>query len=173
MSAVTKCGCPDRGDKYIGACRNFLEIFGVAMADSDRAVSVQQQHSHRLADNVAAPDNHAFLAVNSNTRVVNKLHDTGRGTWQKVKVADHNPPDIDRMKRVNILFNCYCIDNRFFVKRLRQRKLHKNTVYVRPRVEIFDKRDKLILCCVGRQRKFLGMYADCFAVLLFVVDIDA
>ena len=64
---------------------------------------VQQQHGHRLADDVAAADDDAALALNRDAGRVDEVDAARRGAGQEVEVADHDLADIDGVEGVDIL----------------------------------------------------------------------
>ena len=80
----------DSGDQNIRAAADLCEILCAAVADGDRAVTVQQQHTHRLADDVRAADDHAFLALGIDAVLVEQLHHARRRTRYEIEVADHD-----------------------------------------------------------------------------------
>ncbi len=106
------------------------------MADSDRPVLVQQEHRHRFADNVAAPDHDAFLAAHFDLRRTQQFHHPCRCAGQEFVVANHDFPDILRMERVHILFRGNGRNHSLFIKMPGQRKLNQDTVNVRLSVEL-------------------------------------
>ena len=80
--------------------------------------------------------------------------------------------DIFGVERVHVLFRVDMLHDERFVQVLRQRRLHQNAVDLRVCVQLFDKRQKLLLRGVFRQDVFLGVNAGLGAGLAFVTHVD-
>ena len=59
-------GRADGGDENVGAAADLGQVACLRMADGHGGISVQQQHCHGLADDVAAADDHGFRSGNRN-----------------------------------------------------------------------------------------------------------
>ena len=142
------------------------------MADRDRAVAVQEQHRHRLADDIAAADNDAAFAFDHNTGRADQLDDAGRRAGQERVVADHDPPHVVRVEGVDILARVDMLNHELFVQMLRQRGLHENAVDFFIRIQLFDQCEQLFLRRFRGQNVLFGIDTRFRARLFLVVHID-
>ena len=89
MSAVTKPGCPERGDDNVGAAGVLFKVACGRMADGDGAVAgvvfLHEQLCNRLAYDVAASEHHAFGAFGGYAVTSEKLNDAGGCGGQEAK----------------------------------------------------------------------------------------
>lgn len=134
---------------------------------------MEQKHSLRFSDNVAASDHNTVFALDINSAFGNKLHNPGRRTGKKIIIANHNFSHILRVKSVNVLFRRNCVYNRFFVNMLRQRKLNQYSVDFAVAVKTLNQRFKLLFGGVFRKCVFFGMNPDVLASLFLVVDVNS
>ena len=74
------------------------------MANRNRRIILQKQHRHRLADDVAAPDNNGVLTGNFDIKIFQNFNYARRSAGRKSLLTACQPSDIDRMKTVNVLF---------------------------------------------------------------------
>ena len=58
----------DRGDQHVGAADLGGQVARARVADGHRRVALEQQERHRLADQVAAPDDHGARALAARRR---------------------------------------------------------------------------------------------------------
>ena len=142
------------------------------MADGHGAVAVQQQHCHRLADDVGASDDDALLALRVDAVLVQNLHDARRRARLEVKIADHDLADVDRMERIDILARIDRVDDSLLADVLRYRHLAQNAADVLVVVQLADEREQFLLCGLLRQCILFGIDAALLAGALLVADID-
>ena len=74
-----------------------------AVADRDRRVGVQQQHRHRLADDVAAPDHDGVLAARVAADRLEHLHAAVGRAGLEARAADHQRAGARDGKAVDVL----------------------------------------------------------------------
>ena len=142
------------------------------MADGHRTVFMQQQHRHRLADNIAPADHHAGFARDAHPRRMQQLHHAGRRARQEGVIPDHDVADIRRMERIHVLERGDGLDDRLILNVRRQRELAEDPVDVAAAVEARHQRQQFVLCGVLRQRKFLRINPGLRAGLFLVIDIN-
>lgn len=75
------------------------------------------------------------------------------------------------MERVDVLLRVDICDYDLVIKMLRQRELDKDAVNIDILIELFHKREKLLLGCLLRELEDLGAEADLLARLLLVSHI--
>ena len=148
------------------------EVLRAAVADGDRAVAVQQQHGHRLADDVRTADHHALLALGVDAVFVDQLHHARGRAGDEVKVAHHDFADIDRMERVHVLFGVDRVDDRLLGDVVRHRQLAQDARDLRAPVQLVDQAEQLVLRGLGRQGVFLAVKSALGARFLLVAHID-
>jgi hypothetical protein len=73
------------------------------MTNRDRGISMQQQHGHRLADNVAPADDDGGLALHGDALALEQLDAAKRRARDQCGTFLHQQPDVLRMKAVDIL----------------------------------------------------------------------
>ena len=101
------------------------------MTDDNRGVAMQQQHGHRLAHDLAAPDDHGSRSGDGNAAAPEHLDHSGRRAGSKQRAALHEAADIDRMKAVDVLGRVEGIEHplrRATSHRARQRRLDQDSV---------------------------------------------
>ena len=94
----------DRGYQNVSPAGDFGEVLGTAVADRDGAVLVEQQHCHRLSDDIASADHHTLLTGYLDAAFLDKLHDAGGSAGKKVVFADHDLADVFLAESVHIFF---------------------------------------------------------------------
>ena len=83
MSARERVAPADRGDHDVGLARVQAQVGRGAVAHRDGGIGLQQQQRHRLADGVAAADDHRVLALDGDAGAFDQLHAAvGRGRAQ-------------------------------------------------------------------------------------------
>src|SRR5574344_1760720 len=132
---------------------------------------MQQQHCHRLADDIAASDYDAFLALDGDSGSVQQLHNSGGRAGQKVEVPGHYPPDVLIAEGVHILLRAYTRDDRLFVNMLRQRELHEYAVDAFVGVQPIDQREQFLLRRLLGQSYYVRGEADLLTGGVLVSDI--
>ena len=74
------------------------------MTNRHRCIGVQQQHRHRFAHDIAAPDYYRMFAAKvSHTDVFQHFHAARRRAAHKSRLANHQRADVLGMKTVDVL----------------------------------------------------------------------
>ena len=144
------------------------------MGNGDRAVLGQQKLRHRFADQVGTADDDRRLAGKRVAeRPFQQNHAAGRRARQhRAPVATHEPPGIDRMQAVDVLFRPDRLDHRRLVEMRRQRQLHQDAMDRRIGVERLHDRQQVRLAGFRRQRLLHRMEAEFGRLLALAGDID-
>ena len=142
------------------------------MADGHGAVTVQQQHGHRLADDIRAADNDAFLAPGVDLVLVEQLHHACRGAGHEIEIADHDLADVDRMERIDVLPRVDGVDDGLLRDVLRHRHLTQDTRDLGAFVELRDQAEQLLLRGLLGQGVLFAVKAALLAGALLVAHID-
>ena len=132
----------------------------MAVADGDSAVRLQQQHRHRLADDVAPPDDDCFFAVKVNPRAADHLHCALGCARNHARLSAHHPPRVEQVEAVHILFRR---DNRQrcrLIEVFRQGQLHQNAVDGVVRIQTGYQLLQFVLRCRFGQIDGHGVNAD-------------
>lgn len=100
-------GLADSGNEDISALADLLEVFGHAVSNCDSGIAMRcflhQNGGQRLADDVAAADDHDVFAEKGNLRMGEENLDAVRGAGEKARwIADEHFPNIDRVKPIDI-----------------------------------------------------------------------
>ncbi len=117
------------------------------MAHGHRTVFTKQHHCKRLPDDVRAPDDHGIRPRQRHTRRLQKSDAACGRTRLQRRASAQQPPGVDRMKAVHVLFRCHRSRNPIRVHAAGQRKLHQNAADRGIRVQPCDFRKHRILRC--------------------------
>ena len=101
------------------------------MADGDRGVAVQQQHRHRLPDDVAAADHHSVLTADRNLLALEQLDDTGGRAGDELGTILREQPDALGTKSIHVLVGRDGVEHALLgagAHGFRQRGLHQDAV---------------------------------------------
>ena len=85
---------------------------------------MEQQHRHRLSNNIASANHHAVPAADFHISGFQQLHHSSGSTGQKMIISDHDPPHVLRMERIYVLERGNGLDYFLFVQALGQGKLN-------------------------------------------------
>jgi len=143
------------------------------VADGDRAVCVEKQHSLGLANDVGASHNHAFLACDLHTASLQQGHHARRRAGEKVVIADHDLTHVHRVEGIHVLAGINAENDLVFVQMSGQRKLTQNAVYLGIGVEAVHKLIQLLLCGAFGKLVGLRIEADLVAGTAFVAHVHA
>ena len=72
------------------------------MAYGDGTTRMQQQHGHRLTDDIGAADHDGFLTVQIDTGLCQQFHHAIGRTGNKARVTLHQGANVGRMEAINI-----------------------------------------------------------------------
>ena len=142
------------------------------MADGNRTVTVQQQHAHRLADDIRAADHDALLALRVDLVLVEQLHDTRGRARHEIKIADHDLADINRMERVHVLLRINGVDDRLLGNMLRHRHLAQDARNCRALVQLCNQTEQFLLRGLFGKRVLLAVKAALLAGALLIADVN-
>ena len=102
------------------------------MADRHRRIgpfaALHQEQRHRLADDVASPDDDGMSARDWDVIAQQQLLNAIGSAWQESRMPLHDQPDILRMKRIDILQRADRAQHAAGVDLPRQRRLHEDAV---------------------------------------------
>src|SRR6476660_4291301 len=93
----------DRGDEDVPFRSDARQVHRSRVADRDGRVAMQEKECHRLPNDVAAPDDDGMRTGNLDSRSFQQLDDSRRRAGCQRRAALHQPPDVDRMKAVDVL----------------------------------------------------------------------
>ena len=142
------------------------------MANSHGGVVIDQQHRHRLTDNIAASDNHSFLPSNRNIAALENLNDSRRSTRNQPRSLGGKQSNIDRMKPIHILTRIHRHQYSFRINLRRQRKLHQNPINLVPLIQIRHQLQQEFSRHRIRGRVLLAVNSQVFATLHLAADIN-
>ena len=141
------------------------------MANRHGAVFVQQQHGHGLAHDVAAADDHRFLAFHGNAAGFQHVQNALGRTGHHAGLAGEELPGVFDMKAVHVLFRNDLRQGFRLVQMPGQGKLNQNAVHAAVPVQAVDFRFQLLLGGFGRQAQGFGQDAQFLAGLALVAHI--
>jgi len=123
-------------DQEVGLPADPGEVAGAGMAEGDGAVGGEQERRHRLADDVAAADDHRPAARELDFRAPEQLHHPGRGGGDETaRLAAPEAPDVDRVEAVHVLLRSDALQHPAGVEVGGQRQLDEEAVDLRIAVE--------------------------------------
>ena len=96
-------GAADRSDEDVAGRGNPCKILRPGMAHRHGGVPVQQKHRYRLADDIAAANDHGMFSGDIDAAAVQQLDDPRRRACNQIGAILHQSPDILRGDAVNIL----------------------------------------------------------------------
>ena len=111
----------DGGDQDIRLPTQTGQVLAARMGDGHRAVTLQQQQRHRLADDVGAADHHRCQPGDITPPLIQQQHAAGRGARHQRIAAAQQPAAVFDMEAVDILVRADRIEHRRRVDLLRQR----------------------------------------------------
>ena len=94
---------------------------------------MQQQHRHRLADDVAAADHDRVTAGDRDVLALQHLDDAGRRAGHELRPVLHEQPDARRTEAVHVLGRIDCVEDRLLGSAphaFGQRRLHEDAVVI-------------------------------------------
>jgi hypothetical protein len=119
------------------------------MGDGHRRAFAEQQHRHRLADDVGAADHHRVLAARlAKLRLQQVQAAERRARHQRVE-AGRQPPGVERVEAVDVLGRVDRGDHPRGVDLRRQRQLDEDAVDALVGVELRDQVEQLGLAVVS------------------------
>ncbi|MPM92222.1 hypothetical protein SDC9_139357 [bioreactor metagenome] len=142
------------------------------MADGDGGAGVDQQHRHRLADDVGTADDHGFLASQINIALLEHLHDAVRGTRDETRCTLRQGANVLGMEAVDILLGGDGFEHFLFVEMLRQRQLDQDAVNGRIGIQFGDLVEHHLLVDIAVIDDLFGMHADGQAAIDLVLHIN-
>ena len=102
-SGVTNPGRPTAATRMSACTAGGREVRRPRVADGDGGVAMQQQERHRLADDVAASQDHRPLPGDLNLLALEHLDDAGRRARHELRPVLHQQPDALGGKPVDVL----------------------------------------------------------------------
>ena len=144
----------------------------LGVADRHGAVLLEQQHSHRLAHDVAAAQHHTPFAPDGDGVFPQHLHDAGGGAGQEHRISDHQAAHVIGVEAVHVLIPGDGVQHRLLVQMPGQRKLAQDAVHLRVAVQRLDQVQQRLLCGVLRQGVLKAQKAALGAVLFLPGHID-
>ena len=163
---------PRRRDDDVRRARDVGQVAGFDVRDHHRRLALQQQHRHRLADDVRLADHHHVQPAIVVDHAVEQLHDPKRRAGHQPTRAGRQPPDVDRVEPVDILVRPDAIEHPRRVDRARQRQLHQNAMHRRIGVQPIDQRQHIGLGRLGGQAVLDRAHANAAAFGDLAADVD-
>ncbi|MCY1537644.1 hypothetical protein D9M68_731490 [compost metagenome] len=142
------------------------------MADGDGGALGQQHHGHRLADDVAAADDHGVLAAQVVADRFEHLHAAVRRAGPEARGAGHQRAGAGHVEAVDVLGGRDGLDDLLAVHVLGQRQLNEDAVHLGVVVEGADARQQVGLAQVGGVGLERGLQAGFGAVVDLVLGVD-
>ena len=142
-----EAGTADRGHQDVGSRRHRREVRCFRMADRHRRVPLQQQHRHRLPDNLAAADHHRVRTRHRDAAPDEQLDDAGRRARHEARAPLHEPADVGRMEAVHVLVGIDRVEHALRgapAHRRGQRRLHEDAVVLGAGVQPRHERQQLV-----------------------------
>ncbi len=94
---------PQRRHENVGLAGHLRQVHRARMADRHGGVPVQQQQGHRLADDVAPPDDDRPRARDRDLRSLQQLDDSRRRAGDQRRPILDQTSNVDRVKAVHVL----------------------------------------------------------------------
>jgi hypothetical protein len=173
MSPVMNLGRPIAATRMSADRHSPGEVRRAAVADRDRGVAREQEHRHRLSDDVAAPDDDRPLALRVDAVVVEHHHHPERRAGAHDALAEQEIADVPGMEAVDIEARVDRVEDLALVDVVRQRQLDEDAVDARVRVQLRHEAEELLLGRLRRQVLPQREDADLLAGLLLVAHVDA
>src|SRR6185437_15784142 len=120
----------DGSNKDIGLARDRAKIACFGMINRNGSVFMEQQHRDRLADDVAAADNHSVLPADRQAAALEDFDDTRWSAWSQCRATRLQLARVDGMKAVHILRGKYGVEQGLGIDLLRKWKLDQDAVDV-------------------------------------------
>ena len=138
----------DSGNNDVSLPTLLFQGLGMRVTDRHRSVSVLFLHhelSHRLANDIAATENHTFLTGGLNMIMLQKREDAERGSRDKARQADSHTAYIDGMEAIHIFLIVDSHDDLLLIDMLREGELYDEAIDIRIFIEPVDASQKLFL----------------------------
>ena len=162
----------DGNDQDVGLAADCRQVDGAGMGHRDGRVLAQHQLGDRFADDVAAADDDAALALDGQLVSLEHGDDPGRRAGHGAVPAQREQADIDGMEPVDILVRLDRADDRELVDVVRQGQLAEDAVDLAVLVELIDQGQQFELGNRCGQMVAVGSDPRLFTGLFLVVDID-
>jgi hypothetical protein len=162
----------DGSDDHVGLPRDGAQVLRGAVADGHGGALGQQHHGHRLADDVAAADDHRVLAAQVVADGFEHLHAAVRRAGPEAGGAGHQRAGAGDVEAVHVLGGRDGLDDLLAVHVLRKRQLHQDAVHLRVVVERTDAGQQVGFAHVGGVGLQRGLQARLRAVVDLVLRVD-
>ena len=130
---------PNRRHQDVGLSGHRGEVRRAGVSHGDGGIGVQQEEGHRLADDVAASDDHRPATRDLDAAAVEELHDARRRARHEPRALLHQEADVDRAEAVHVLGGIHEPEDARCVDLLRQRRLHEDAVDVAAAAQGIDR----------------------------------
>ena len=162
----------DSGHEDVGAPRVAREIVGARVADRHGHVLGEEQHRHRLADDLAAADHHGLLALQLHAVLREHHHHARRRRGHQERLAEIEEPRVLHVEPVDVLRRIHGAQHRRLVHVLGQRQLHEDPVHCVVGVEVGDELEDLGLGRVGWEAMVARVDPGLVRGLVLRADVD-
>src|SRR6476659_11302385 len=123
--------CPsDRSHQNVSLGCHLGEVASFGVADGHRRALVQQQSSHRFANDIAAADDQSIYSGDLDAGPLQYLDNARRGARSESGIALHQASGVDRVKAVHVLRRIDPLENSSLVDVLWQGKLNEDAVNI-------------------------------------------
>ena len=153
-------GNPGDTHQDIGLPRHLGQWLGVQIADGHGSPVAGQEQRHRLADEVAGPDNDRPLPVNLDPVALEDFQAAQRCGGHKVRAdvlgsvdkrRPRQPARVQRVRAIHVLGRVQRFDDHLRSDARGQRLLEDDAMHARIAVQLAHQADHLFLVSVGRQ----------------------
>ena len=176
MSAVTNFGWPmatiRMSASRVTAARSRVRLWQSVTVASPPGPRCDEHDRQRPAHDVAAADDHHVPAGDFDAAAHQQLLHALRRAGQEPRPALHQPADVLRMKRVDVLRRAHGQQHAVRIDLRRQRQLHQDAVDRLVLVQLGDQLEQLVGRGARRQAVQLAFDADRLARLALVADVD-
>ncbi len=170
--AAHQAGTAGRDDDDVGGTDDFGQAAREDVRHLDRAFAFEQKQGDRLADDVRLADDHRFQAAKIVDDRLQQAHAAERRARHETARARRQPPDIDRVKAVDILQRIDRIEHGAGVDGTGQGQLHQYAVDGGIVVQLLDQVQQVVLGDFRRQTVFQRAHAGLARLGQLAIDVD-
>ena len=142
------------------------------MADRHRRVLGEQQHRHRLADDLAPPDDDGFLALQLDPVLGEHGHDPERRRGHEEGLAEVETSCVQDVEAIDVLGRIHGAEDSRFVHVPGKRELNEDPVDRIVGVELGDEVEDVALGRVGREAVVARVDPRLVRCLVLAPDVD-
>ena len=158
--SLHEVGDAHSGDDDVRLLQMLLQVSSAGVADRHGCVAVQEKHGNRDAQDVAATNHHSVLSSNLHVVAVEQLDAALRraGNSERIATLHGELADVQGVEAIHVLLDGNGVQDAFLVDVLGERKLHKDSVDIRIRVQLHDRLQQVFLHLSGWDAEILRKY---------------